>query len=181
MQSPESPDVYDRATRWLHWASAVLVVGIFLLGWGAHWVPRGEPRMMVRSVHITLGAVLTLLLVVRIVWRRHHGVHLESSTSAMESLAVRLFHVLLYVAMIVMVTSGIVAVWFRGVNLFDWMTIPAFDPSNKPMRRLLVDIHEFVAYGLMGLTGLHVLFALWHQYRLKDGVMHRMWPPLHQE
>jgi cytochrome b561 len=83
--------------------------------------------------------------------------------------------------MFVMVGSGIVAVWFRGVNLFDWMTIPAFDPSNKPMRRLLVDIHEVIAYGLMGLAGLHLLLALWHQYRLKDGIMHRMWPPLRQE
>ncbi len=180
MQSAESLHVYDRPTRWLHWGSAVLLVGIFLLGWGAHWVPRGEPRMMVRSVHITLGVVLTLLLLLRIEWRRRQGVHLEPLASGWRQSAARLFHVLLYVAMIVMVSSGIVAVWFRGVNLFDWMTIPAFDPSNKPMRRLLVDIHEVIAYGLMGLAGLHVLFALWHQYRLKDGIMHRMWPPLRQ-
>jgi cytochrome b561 len=176
MQVPDR--AYDPATRWLHWGSAAFFLLLFGLGLAIDWVPRGEPKIMVRSVHIVLGLLLTLLLVYRMVWRRRHGLELPAVYLDWRAKGVEVFHLGLYLVMVAMVTSGIVAVWFRGVNLFDLLTIPAFDPSNKPMRRLLVNIHEIIAYGLLGLAALHALFALWHHYRLKDGVLQRMWPSL---
>ena len=180
MQDAQTLNSYDSTTRWLHWGSALFIVMLFGLGLGIDWVPRGEPKIMVRSVHIALGALLALLLVYRVLWRRRFGVQLDPVHEGRQATAVQFFHALLYVIMVAMVSSGIVAVWFRGVNMFDLFTIAPFDPSNKPMRRLLVNIHEIIAYVLMGLAGLHALFALWHHYRLKDRVMQRMWPSLLQ-
>ena len=180
MQGGETLKTYDTVTRWLHWGSAVLLVILFVLGLGIDWVPRGEPKIMVRSVHIALGTLLTLALVYRVVWRRLHGQKLDSPYEGLQAHAIQFFHGLLYLLMLAMVTSGIVAVWFRGVNMFDLFTIEPFDASNKPMRRLLVNIHEIIAYALMALASVHAMVALWHHYRLKDRVMQRMWPTLSQ-
>jgi len=125
-------------------------------------------------------ALLTLALVYRVVWRRLFGQKLDSAYEGLQAHAIQFFHGLLYLLMLAMVTSGIVAVWFRGVNMFDLFTIEPFDASNKPMRRLLVNIHEIIAYALMALASVHAMVALWHHYRLKDRVMQRMWPTLSQ-
>jgi cytochrome b561 len=169
VQDTDSIDAYDAMTRKLHWVSAFLFLFLFFLGLGIDWVPRGEPRVMVRSVHITLGALLTLLLVYRLFWKTRFAQSPDPLEGGIDGPGVRLFHALLYLIMIAMVGSGIVAVWFRGVNLFDVLTLEPFDASNKPMRRLLVNIHEVIAYSLMALSGGHALMALWHHVRLKDG------------
>jgi cytochrome b561 len=68
MQDAQTLNSYDSTTRWLHWGSALFIVMLFGLGLGIDWVPRGEPKIMVRSVHIALGALLALLLVYRVLW-----------------------------------------------------------------------------------------------------------------
>jgi cytochrome b561 len=49
-------------------------------------------------------------------------VQLDPVHEGRQATAVQYFHVLLYVIMVAMVSSGIVAVWFRGVNMFDLLT-----------------------------------------------------------
>ena len=78
--------------------------------------------------------------------------------------------------MLMIFLSGVVAVWYRGVNMFDLFKIPAFDAENKEMRRLLVTIHEWIANAILLSALLHTSVALWHHFKLKDGLLERMWP-----
>jgi cytochrome b561 len=72
--------------------------------------------------------------------------------------------------------SGLAAVWIRGDNLFELFAVPAFDPGNKELRRNAVQLHEWLANGLLAAAALHLFAALWHHWKLKDGLLNRMWP-----
>src|SRR5882724_10809033 len=79
----EVPHHYDTFTILLHWTTAALVV----LLWGMaspdipmaggvsfiDFFPKGQPRIMVRSLHIALGVVLVAVLLVRLFWRGTSG------------------------------------------------------------------------------------------------------------
>jgi len=53
----------------LHWLTAALVISLWALGQTIDWFPKGNPRVFARSMHISLGIALALVLVARIHWR----------------------------------------------------------------------------------------------------------------
>ncbi|MGH8202890.1 MAG: cytochrome b/b6 domain-containing protein, partial [Steroidobacteraceae bacterium] len=53
---------YDRLSIVLHWLTAGLVVVLWTLGQTIDFFPKGAPKIDARSVHITLGATLALVL-----------------------------------------------------------------------------------------------------------------------
>ena len=57
---------YDPATRFFHWATAILVAEQWLGAQVIDWFPSGPPRVNARSVHIALGVALALLLLARV-------------------------------------------------------------------------------------------------------------------
>ena len=166
---------YDQKTIRLHWISAALIMTLWVLGQTIDWFPKVDPRVMARSAHICLGAILALVLIRRIVWRRTRGVKLpQAIPGLMGRLAIGVHH-LLYLLLTCTVAIGIAAVWIRGDNLFNLFTVPAFDPANQALRHNVVELHGLLANALLILAGLHALAALWHHFVLKDGTLKRMW------
>lgn len=172
---PESSS-YDGKTRFLHWMSALFVAVLWFAGEFLDWVPRGTPRISVRSTHIVVGLLLGALLVIRVLWRRNDGVQLPSVGTVAAARASNATHHVLYVLIATMVVSGIALVWIRGDNLFNVFTVPAFDPGNKALRHDAKELHGWIANTLLILAALHAAIAVWHQWILKDGLLLRMWP-----
>lgn len=173
---PQSHDTYDSRSILLHWLTAVLVVGLWIAGQIIDFFPRGTPRVTMRSLHITFGLLLGIVLIVRVAWRRSGGAKLApADPGTLGRVAVGVHH-LLYALVAVTVVIGITSVWVRGDTLFNLFTVPAFDPSDKQLRRTVVEFHELAANTLLIVAGLHAAAALWHHYVRKDRVMRRMWP-----
>lgn len=173
-------DTYDSRTVLLHWLSAALVLALWVLGQVVDFFPKGTPRITVRSLHITLGVVLAVLLVARIAWRRLGGTALApADAGTLGKLAIGVHH-LLYVLMLASVVAGLAFAWIRGDTVFNWFTIPEFDPGNKTLRHDAGEVHEFFANTLLIVAGLHAAAAIWHHRVLKDNVLRRMWPGLSQ-
>ena len=167
---------YDRRTIVLHWLSAALVLGLWIAGQCIDFFPRGTPRVTVRSLHISAGVLLALVLVWRLLWRRSGGVKLPPADPGPAGRVALGVHHLLYALMFATVLIGIACVWIRGDNIFNLFTVPAFDPDNKALRHDAVELHEWAANTLLVFAGLHAAAALWHHRVLKDGVLRRMWP-----
>lgn len=170
------PTSYDRKTIALHWASAALVLLLWLAGEFLDTVPRGTPRITVRSLHICLGLTLGLALAYRIWWRYQGGVRFADDGAVRFAKPARAAHLLLYVAMGLMVLSGIALIWIRGDTLFNLFSVPAFDPGNKALRHDAKEIHSWIANALLLAALLHGAMAVWHQLVLKDGLLRRMLP-----
>jgi len=63
---------YDEVAVALHWATAILVLIQFLLG--VTWDYFAKPmRAEMQTLHISLGVLLTAVVVARIVWRLMPG------------------------------------------------------------------------------------------------------------
>ncbi|MBI3728668.1 MAG: cytochrome b [Burkholderiales bacterium] len=167
---------YDRRTILFHWLSAFLVTGLWVVGQTIDFFPKGTPRMTVRSLHISFGILLGVVLILRLIWRRTSGTRLPAADPGMlGKLAVGIHH-LLYLLMVAIVIIGVAAVWIRGDNLFNLYTVPAFDPANKELRHNVVELHGLLANILLALAAFHAAAALWHGLVKKDGVLRRMLP-----
>lgn len=171
-------DTYDKRTIALHWASAILVLALWTIGQTIDFFPKGTPRVTVRSLHITFGVVLAVLLVLRVVWRARAGVKMPPADAGVAGKAAVGVHHLLYLLLVAAVIAGMASVWMRGDTLFNLFTVPAFNPGNRELAHNAVELHGLIANLLLGLAAAHAAAAVWHHLVRRDGVLRRMWPAL---
>jgi cytochrome b561 len=167
---------YDTTTIFLHWATAILVAEQWLGAQIIDWFPRGAPRVDARSVHITGGMLLAVLLLGRIVWRLTRGRRLPLADGRALSMIAKATHRGLYGLLAVMVMVGMALVWMRGDSLFDVFTIPAFEPGNHALADRVHEVHATIGWIIVAVAGLHASAALFHRYIWRDGVLGRMLP-----
>ena len=80
---------YDGVTIFFHWTIAILVVAQWLGAQTIDWFPRGTLRVDARSVHITGGLLVALLLAGRILWRLTYGRRLPLADRALSTFSRR--------------------------------------------------------------------------------------------
>lgn len=177
MQPITSAASYDRQTIVLHWATALLVAGLWVAGQTIDAFPNGAPRVYARSCHIVIGAALALLLIYRIFWRAAGGRRLPAADGGLLGLAGTAAHYALYVLLIGAIVSGVANTLVRGDNLFNWYSIPSVAPGNRALRGQVGGAHEVIVNLLLLLALLHAAAALAHRFIWRDGVLARMWPP----
>src|SRR3546814_16474230 len=84
---------YDLTTIILHWLTALLVVVLFVLAqvWDA--MPHGTPvRHSLQALHVSLGLLLTAVLVWRVVWRATGVPRLQPAATAPLQVAAQRAH-----------------------------------------------------------------------------------------
>ena len=167
---------YDGVTIFFHWTIAVLVVAQWLGAQTIDWFPRGALRVDARSVHITGGLLVALLLAGRILWRLTYGRRLPLADKGAVNVLAKGTHWGLYVALIAMVVVGMFLTWTRGDVIYNLFKLPTFDPSNKGLADQIQEVHATIGYMILALAGVHASAALLHRYLWHDGVLARMLP-----
>ena len=169
---------YDNVAVALHWATALLVVVQFLLA--ITWDDFAKPTQeTMQSVHVSLGVLLTAVIVARILWRLTPGHQVPSIELGWVKLASKAVHYALYVLLAAQVVSGFVFRWGQGhpVSFFGLFAIPRpFGALARPERRLIHSVHEYIGWAIVIIAFGHALAALYHHYVLKDRVLMRMLP-----
>jgi cytochrome b561 len=167
---------YDNATIRFHWASAFLIVALWVIGQTADWFPRGPERGAVWSLHFTLGALLALIYVGRIGWRITSGRRLPGVGSPLMAKLTASGHGLIYLLIAVVLALGIANLYAHGSSLWGVIDFPKL--SDKTQRALISEGHELSANALLLLSAGHAAVALLHQYVWRDGLLGRMLPRL---
>jgi len=171
--------VYDPRTRGLHWLTAAFVILLWTLGQTIDFFATGSPRVAARSVHITLGVVLAVIVAYRLWWRRSPQ---RTVPPPLEDRLGRIgtrTHQALYVLVAAVVVLGFFNEWVRGDSIFGLFRIPALDPGNKPLRELAGEVHGWGANVLLIVAAVHALAGLYHHIVLRDDVLRRMLPQRH--
>jgi cytochrome b561 len=174
----ETAPSYDGRTLWFHWLTVLLVLGQWL---GAHtidWFPKGWPRTDVRSLHITLGTLLAILIVLRLGWRWSGGRKLPAADTGVLRIVATTVHGTLYVLVIATVALGLLNAWLGGANLFSLFSLPKPGFDTKALQDQVGNLHPLAANAILLVAALHACAALWHQYGRRDGVLGRMIPAL---
>lgn len=168
---------YDATTIALHW----LIAGLIVFQWlGAHaidWFPKGPWRVDARSIHITVGAAVTLLLLARIWWRLTGGRRLPPVNHGPLQLIARTMHFALYIVIAVIVSLGLFTTWIRGDSLFGIVSIPHFGTYLPDARHQLADEiagwHQTAANVVLILAGGHMAAAIGHALLHRNGALLR--------
>lgn len=167
---------YDRKSIWFHWVTAVLVVLLWLSAQFIDYFPKGPSRWNMLGVHMSMGVALAIIFACRIRWKRAARSDRSVGPLPVSSKVASAGHALMYVVLLVAIVLGFVNAWVRGEWVFNLFQLPAFDPGNKPLRSLSGLAHEWSAYAILALAGVHAVIAVFHQYVLRDRLMERMIP-----
>lgn len=169
-------DSYGRVSIALHWVVAIAIPGLFALGlWMVEldyyhpWYRRAP------ELHKSFGMLLFALMLVRLLWRYLSPCPAPLG-SALEKRLASLVHRTLYLLLFALVVSGylISTADGRPLEVFSLLNIPATLSGLENQADSAGEIHELLAFGLIGLAALHALAALKHHFIDHDATLRRI-------
>ncbi|MDN7133678.1 cytochrome b [Halomonas sp. MC140] len=167
----------------LHWLSALVIIGLFALGWWMTGLGYYDPWYNQGPwVHRSIGVLLLFATLGRLVWRLCQPTpRLEGSR--LEIIAAHLGHIGLYAVMLLVMISGylISTANGRGVSVFGWFEVPALLQNFPNQASLAGDVHWYGALMLMFLAAGHTLAALKHHWLNRNKTLVRMMNPVHAQ
>lgn len=174
--APAQPRAYDRATIALHWATAMLVVALWVIGQTADWLPRGPGRSAYWSTHVVAGFALAAVLLGRLAWRAGAGRVLPLADRGALHVLAKTTHLLLYVLLLAVVGLGVLNAFVRGWSVYGLFSLPQL--GDAEWRRPITHWHELAANAVLIVALFHAGAALIHHYAWRDGLLARMIPGL---
>ena len=169
---------YDRFAMALHWITAILVITLFSLAHIWDFFPHNGPEQRtLQTAHVSLGVVLTAVVIIRLIWRAASGRNIPPALQGFEGLAARAMHYFLYILLLVMVIAGFGKRWagHHGVEFFG-LSIPSPMIADPAWRQDFNLVHHWGAWIIIIFAGLHAAAALYHHFVSHDGVLRRMLP-----
>ena len=173
----------------LHWVIALLALGQVAGGLYMHDLPDGSAeKVWLYQAHKSFGITILVLTLFRLFWRMTHPVPaLPAAMSGPEKFLAHGAHIAFYVLLIGIPLVGWALVsaspFANSVQTYLFGVIhlphlPFFDgvENRKDLAHSIAEVHEYLAFAMLGLVGLHVAAALKHQYVNRDGVLGRMLP-----
>lgn len=167
---------YGLVARALHWLTAVLVVGMLLGGKTAALLPSGGFRSMIVAGHQSIGAVILVMTIGRLLWRRFNPRPRFLSPNALFNYMAHVLHVMLYILLIVQPLTGILMSQAHGypVAVFGMFTLPPLVWQNAALGGFFRDVHGVSALLLTLGIIVHVAAALKHHWLDRDRTLTRM-------
>lgn len=170
---------YGLVAKTLHWSIVGLLIAQFTIAWSMPDIgPRTHPDRLI-NLHLSFGALILLVVLLRLVWRILNPVELLPGMSPRwQQTAARIMHFALYLLAITIPLLGWASASGRGfaVSFFGLISLPHILPARSRLTSVLGDIHTVESYVLLGLVGLHVMAALYHHFIVRDDTLRRMFP-----
>ena len=169
----DSRNRYGTVSRIFHWLMAVLFVWQFLkfgdrIAEGEHWV--GETLV---PWHVSLGAVLMALVLLRIVWSMTQLKQRPQHDPATAWL-VKGGHLALYGCMLLMPISGVLYLIGNGYGLTVFGHLWVEKGPEIAWAASLGSVHSPLAWLTVVLVLGHIAVALYHRIIKRDDIMQRM-------
>lgn len=177
------PAAYDVVARHLHWWTVALIAVQAPLG--VAMTIRGDSLGIwdgvtdaLYSTHKLLGVVAFAVVAARLGWRVMRGAPAAEGIAAWQRIVGGLTHRAMYALLLAVPVAG----WFGvqlypALDVFGLFALPAVVAPDRAASEAVTQLHALLAYGLLGLIGLHIAAALFHAVIRGDGVLRRMLPP----
>lgn len=155
----------------LHWLVFLGVLGMFYFGLQADWAREAGDRARAGAMmgqHISLGVAMVALVAARVAWRLSQAGRPAPVQQARPLMILSAaVHGLMYVALIVLVISGPLAVWSggRAINFYGLFSLPSpFAERNEGVHEFAELMHAAGRFTIFFLFPVHVLGALKHLF-----------------
>ena len=154
----------------LHWLVALVVFGMF--GLGLYMVELTYYDAWYKGsldLHKGAGILLAIAVAARFIWRQMNPSPKGLSEKPLENLAA-LLAALFITGYLISTADG------RSVDVFGLFQVPASLTADN-QEDIAGEIHEWLAWGLIGLVSVHALAAFKHHFINRDGTLKRMIRP----
>lgn len=175
--------IRNSATQWgwisigLHWLTAILVVGLAIVGLLMSEMPTSALKMQIYAMHKSFGLTVLALTLLRLAWRLLASRPDDIAGSKLQAIAAKAVHGAMYVLLFAMPLSGWLYNSASGFPLrwFGVVTLPKlFTGFNPQLKHFAHETHETLFYVLAVLLLLHAGAALYHHYFVRDETLNRM-------
>jgi cytochrome b561 len=171
-------DHYKSSQKWLHWVSAVLILGLFALGvWMRTLGYYDTWYQTAPKWHKQIGIVLLFIMAARLVWRFIAKAPAPlTNHKPWEVKVAHIAHYVLYFGVFSIMASGylIATADNRPIDVFGVFNMPVLFMPFDGQEDVAGLIHEYGAYALMAVIALHVAGAIKHHVIDKDSTLKRM-------
>ncbi|WP_213954913.1 MULTISPECIES: cytochrome b [unclassified Variovorax] len=170
---------YAASSRWLHWLAVLLLLVIIPVGiWIGFFEPADEAfKMRLYNVHESLGVLMFLLVLVRIVNRRlNPPPPLPVDMPGWMRTAAHANHIALYVLLFLMPMIGFLATnaWGFPLSVFNVLPIPSPLGKDEAIAKVLSFLHLCGAIAIVLLILAHLAGVVNHVFIRRDGLLRRM-------
>jgi len=178
MRIRNNTESFGLLTKFLHWATALLIIGLIVLGYymvGLTYYDTWYHDSL--QAHKALGMLVFVLGAATLVWRHvSPSPPLHDSLKRWERIAATAMHHTLFLLVFLLPVTGFLVSTSEGkaVEFFDWFEVPALVVVGEGLRDLAIAIHYYCAYGTAALVALHAAAAFKHQLIDRDGTLARM-------
>ncbi len=140
---------------------------------------RTPTKVYIYGLHKSFGLMVLLLVVLRLGWKLMNPQPLlPESMRRIEKFAAHAGHWALYGLMFAMPLSGWLMTSAKGypASMFGLFVLPDLIPADRELGHDLEEVHEMIAYAIIGMVSLHAAAAFLHHFVHKDNVLRRMLP-----
>lgn len=178
MHLKNTQDSYGIVHKLIHWITAVTTIALFALGlWMVQLGYYDDWYQSAPHYHVSIGLLLAVIMLFRIVWRNFNTIPLAPpSHTKLERNAAHWAHIFIYGLLLCIFISGylIPTADNRGIDVFNWFTLPASGELLNNQEDIFGNIHLWSAYALIALVSLHAIAAIKHHFIDKDITLKRM-------
>lgn len=166
---------YNLPSKLIHWLSALVIIGLLVVGMVMEEMPRGPEKWQLLDLHKSFGLIALVLMLIRIPLRMNNPVAALPGTSRADVIKAKAVQGLLYLCLLIMPLSGIFLSQTGGhtVALFG-AELPLLFAENHDLHEAGEALHGITAWALMILLLAHIGAALFHHFKLKDDTLKRM-------
>lgn len=178
MRLKNSSNAYGLVSISIHWVVALVVIAMFVvgtwmvgLGYYDTWYHKAP------ALHKSVGALLFLLMLVRVVWRFATPQPKPVATHGrLVRFVAKAGHALIYLMLFGIMVAGYLISTAEGVGIpvFGLFEIPATLYGVPGQADIAGLVHKYLAWGLMLVVIGHALAALKHHWLDRDATLVRM-------
>jgi cytochrome b561 len=177
MQIRDTSSTFGFTSILLHWISAILIAVLFISGEIMEDMSRGPDKADLADIHQSLGMLMLLVVLARLVWRISQGFPdpVDSDQTLMNRFS-RLWHWALLLLVLAIPLSGYLTAdtGLRGLTFFNMVTPPDLLGADRDIHKFFEEVHETLSKLILPLVALHVLGALKHHIFDGDMTLKRM-------
>ena len=170
-------NAYGAAAKGFHWLLFLMLPFSVVMGNFLAAMPKGPEKLQAAGMHKSFGAVLLMLILLRLAWRLINEVpRLPDGTTASEAFMAKAMHWGLYALMFAQPLSGIMMSQAAGipVSFFGLFEFPVFLDKSPETAKFFGAMHGTVWILLVLAVIGHAGAALHHHFIKKDNVLKQM-------
>ena len=177
MDTKNTTEEWSWLSKLFHWLTALLVFIQIPLGFYAESLRLSPLKIDVFVWHKSLGMLVFLLVIVRLLWRIKSTIPIALATSRLQKILASAAHGILYGLMLALPLSGWVTSSASNfpVKLFWLIPLPSIVGPDDALKSIAAEVHEICVFVLIAILIVHIGAALRHQLMLGDNALKRMW------